>query len=110
MRTVGTREAKDIIYMNDGIRVDNVICKVCRGGYKILQNGNEVLRTSKINIALDWMVDEGYLYETRFRLTAEQKDILRTRIWEYIGCTIAGGFAIAIGLILMVAWLLGIGC
>lgn len=110
MKTMGTKEAKDIIYMNDGIRIGGVVCRTCKDGYKIVQNGNEVMRTSKINLALDWLAEEGYLYETRFRLTAHQKDIIRQRIWEYIGCTIMGGICMAIGGIIMMAWLMGIGC
>lgn len=111
MDTIGTREAKDIIYMNDGIKVRNIICRITKNGdYVIFRNGVEIFRTSKINIALDWMVDAGYMHETRFRLTAYQKDILRQRIWEYIGCTIMGGIITGIGLIMLIAWLLGIGC
>lgn len=110
MKTMGTKEAKDIIYMNDGIRIGGVVCRACKDGYKIVQNGNEVMRTSKINLALDWLVEEGYLYETRFRLTAHQKDMLRQRIWEFIGTTIMMGIASGIGLVILMAWLLGIGC
>lgn len=110
MKTMGTKEAKDIIYMNDGIRIGGMVCRACKDGYKIVQNGNEVMRTSKINLALDWLVEEGYLYETRFRLTAHQKDMLRQRIWEFIGTTIMMGIASGIGLVILMAWLLGIGC
>lgn len=109
--TVGTREARDIIIMNDGIRVRDVVCRICRdGNYGVFQNREEMMRTSKVDIALDWMVEEGYLYETRFRLTAYQKDMLRQRIWEFIGTTIIGGIASGIGLVILMAWLLGIGC
>ena len=109
--TVGTREAKDIIIMNDGIKVGDVVCKICRdGNYGVFQNKKEIMRTSKIDIVLDWMVEEGYLYETRFRLTAHQKDMLRQRIWEFIGTTIMMGIASGIGLVILMAWLLGIGC
>lgn len=110
MKTMGTKEAKDIIYMNDGIRIGCVVCRACKDGYKIVQNGNEVMRTSKIDLALDWLVEDGYLYETRFRLTAEQKDNLRKEIFNVIFCCIGGGISIAIALILTLAWLMGIGC
>lgn len=110
MKTIGTKEAKDIIYMNDGIRIGGVVCRAYKNGYKIVQNGNEVMRTSKINLALDWLVEEGYLYETRFRLTAEQKDNLRKEIFNAIFCCIGLGISLAIALILTLAWLMGIGC
>lgn len=110
MKTMGTKEAKDIIYMNDGIRIGGVVCRACKDGYKIVQNGNEVMRTSKINLALDWLAEEGYLYETRFRLTAEQKDNLRKEIFNAIFCCIGFGISLAIALILTLAWLMGIGC
>lgn len=109
--TIGTKEAKDIIIMNDGIRVDDVVCRICKDGYYgIFQDRIEMMRTSKIDLALDWMVEEGYLYETRFRLTAYQKDMLRQRIWEFIGTTVMGGIIFGIGLMMVVAWLFGIGC
>ena len=107
MKTVGTREAKDIIYMNDGIRIGSVVCRVYRNGYVITDSSKVIMKTSKINLALDKMVDMGLLEETRFRLTSRQKDVIRQRIWEFIGCTIMYGLSFSIALILAVAWFIG---
>lgn len=111
MRTIGTREAKDIITHNDGIRIEDAVCRACSTGYKIYQRGNLVFKTSKINLALDWMVENGYLYETRIRLTAYQKNLLRERFWEYVGTTIMITIALSIALSItvgiMLAWLTG---
>lgn len=53
------------------------------------------------------MVDEGILDETRFRLTSYQKDILRQRIWEFIGTAILGGISMGIMFGIFIAWFLG---
>ena len=108
MDTIGTKEARDLIYMNDSIRIGNIVCKVCDGGYMVLENGVEILSTSKINIALDYLVSIGVLYETRFRLTAEQKDALRENIWDHIGCAIMGASILGTSVIMIVAWLCGL--
>jgi len=107
MRTIGTREAKDIIAYNDSIRIEDAVCRACSTGYKVYQRGNLVFKTSKINLALDWMVENGYLYETRIRLTAYQKNLLRERFWEYVGTTIMMTIALSITVGIMLAWLMG---
>ena len=110
MNTIGTKEAKDMISCNGGMRIGEVIITHSDGYYEASDSDGCIIKSKKLNIVLDWAVDSGLLYETRFRLTAKQKDIIRQRVWEYIGCTIMGGICIAIGLIITIAWLLGIGC
>jgi hypothetical protein len=110
MKTVGTREAKDIIYMNNGIRIGDMVCRVHKNGYKITQGDKDIMKVKKLDLALDWMVENEYLVETRLRLTANQKNILRSRIWEFVGCTVMGGFSLGVALILIIAWICGIGC
>ena len=110
MKTIGTREAKDMVSCNGGMRVGEVIIAYKGGYYEAYDEDGCIIKSKKLNIILDWAVDNELLYETRFRLTAEQKDMIRQRIWEYIGYTIMGGISIATGLIITIAWLLGIGC
>lgn len=110
MKTMGTKEAKEIIDMNGGIRIGGMVIKEWKGGYMISDRGDEIMKTKKLDLALDWAVDNGFLLETRFRLTAEQKDNLRKEILNAIFCCIGGGISLAISLILILAWLMGIGC
>lgn len=102
---MGTREARDIIKMNDSVRIGGLVCRAYRGGYRIMDRGIEIIRTSNIDIALDWLVEMGYLCETRFRLTAEQKDILKQRIYEYIGYALCSGLIMTMSLVFTMAWL-----
>lgn len=102
---MGTREVKEAVKMNSGVRVGGIILRECRNGYAIFDYGEEIARTRKLDTALDWMVEMGYLHETRFRLTAEQRDLLRSKIWEYIGLGVMGGFVTGVALIMTIAWL-----
>lgn len=110
MKTIGTKEAKDMISYNGGMRIGEVIIACRNGYYEASDSDGCIIRSKKLNIILDWAVDNGLLYETRFRLTAEQKDIIRQRIFEYIGITILAGMTIGISIMIVIAWLLGIGC
>ena len=85
---MGTREFKDILICNEQGMVAGYQVKQLQDGKWFVRNDKYGFISSKLDIILDWLVDEGVLDETRFRLTSAQKSILRTRIWEWIGCGI----------------------
>lgn len=103
----GTRQIKEIVKMNGGCRIDEYKILEKSGGYAVYEYNEEIFRTKKLNTAIDWLADEGVVEETRFRLTSYQKDILRQRIWEFIGIAILGGISMAIMLGIFIAWFLG---
>lgn len=111
MRYKGTREFKKLLEMNERGRIDDVRVVRSRNGwmvFKVESDTNTRLFVSpKLDIILDWMVDEGILDETRFRLTSRQKDILRQRIFEWIATAIFGGIGMAIMFGLWIAWFIG---
>ena len=82
---MGTREFKDILICNEHGIIAGYQVKQLQDGKWFVRNDKYGFISSKLDIILDWLVDEGVLDETRFRLTSAQKSILRTRIWECIG-------------------------
>lgn len=109
-KTIGSRQAKEVIKMNGGIRIGAVVIAKENGRYIASDRGRDIIKTKRLNTMLDWAVGEGLVGETRFRLTVHQRDILRQRIWEYIGWVIAGGLSLSLSIIFAIAWTLGIGC
>jgi hypothetical protein len=103
----GTRQIKEIVKMNGGCRIDEYKILEKSGGYAVYEYNEEIFRTKKLNTAIDWLADEGVVEETRFRLTSYQKDILRQRIWEFIGTVILGGISMGIMSVIFIAWFLG---
>lgn len=85
---MGTKEFKDILICNEQGMIAGYQVKRLQDGKWFIRNDKYGFISSKLDIILDWLVDEGILDETRFRLTSAQKSILRTRIWEWIGCGI----------------------
>lgn len=85
---MGTKEFKDILICNEQGSVNGYRVRQMQDGKWFVTDGKYGLISTKVDIILDWLVDEEVLEETRFRLTAHQKSILRTRIWEWIGCGI----------------------
>lgn len=85
---MGTREFKDILICNEQGMIAGYQVKRLQDGKWFVKNNKYGFISSRLDIILDWLVDEGILDETRFRLTSAQKSILRTRIWEWIGCGI----------------------
>ena len=82
---MGTKEFKDILICNEQGMVAGYHVNRLQDGKWLVGNSKHAFVSSKIDIILDWLVDEGVLDETRFRLTSAQKSILRTRIFGWIG-------------------------
>jgi len=95
---MGTKEFKDILICNEQGIVAGYQVKQLQDGKWFVRNDKHGFISNKLDIILDWLVDEGVLDETRFRLTSAQKSIIRTKIWEWIGCLI-GFFLIELALI-----------
>lgn len=89
---MGTKEFKDICICNEYGRVAGFVVELADDGRWWIYNNEYEWSTTKLDVILDWLVDIEILDETRFRLTSAQKSIIRTKIWEWIGCGI--GFLI----------------
>lgn len=111
MKYKGTRELKEYLKCNERGRIGNVKVLLTDKGWMVLKQETDINKRlficRKLDIVLDWMVNEGILDETRFRLTSYQKDILRQRIWEFIGTAILGGISMGIMFGIFIAWFLG---
>ena len=111
MKYKGTREFKEYLECNERGRVGDVKVFLTDKGWMVLKQETDINKRlficKKLDIVLDWMVDEGILDETRFRLTSYQKDILRQRIWEFIGTAILCGISMGIMFGIFIAWFLG---
>lgn len=111
MKYKGTREFKEYLKCNERGRIGDVKVLLTDKGWLVLKQETDINKRlficSKLDVVLDWMVDEGILDETRFRLTSYQKDILRQRIWEFIGTAILGGISMGIMFGIFIAWFLG---
>lgn len=112
MKYKGTREFKQYLEMNERGRIGNIKVVRTSKGWMVLQAMTDTTQrlfiAKKLDIILDWMVNEEILDETRFRLTSYQKDILRQRVWEWIGTAILGGIAMAVMIgIWLLYWFVG---
>jgi hypothetical protein len=85
---MGTKEFKDILICNGQGMVAGYHVNCLQDGKWFVGNDKHGFVSSKLDIILDWLVNEGVLDETRFRLTSAQKSILRTRMFGWIGCGI----------------------
>jgi len=110
MKYKGTREFKEYLKYNEKGRIGDVKVLLTDKGWLVLKQETDINKKlficKKLDIVLDWMVNEGILDETRFRLTSYQKDILRQRIWEFIGTAILCGISMSIMFGIFIAWFL----
>jgi len=111
MKYKGTREFKKLLEMNERGRIGDVRVVRSRNGWMVFKvesdTNTRLFISPKLDIILDWMVDEEILDETRFRLTSRQKDIMRQRIFEWILTAVLGGICMAIMFGLWIAWFIG---
>lgn len=111
MKYKGTREFKKLLEMNESGRIGDVRVVRSRNGWMVFKvesdTNTRLFISPKLDIILDWMVDEEILDETRFRLTSRQKDIMRQRIFEWILTAVLGGIGMAIMFGLWIAWFIG---
>ena len=104
---MGSKEFKDICICNEFCTLGEYSIWLDEDGKWWIEGSQYKFRASKIDILIDWLVSIGYLEETRFRLTAHQKSIVRSKIWEWIGFGI-GAIIIATGVAgLLILWLSG---